>query len=416
VAKRYFPLFPNLEQLRHQAKDLLRAIRRGEGAALEDLAAHHPERVEPAAAKLADVQLALARSYGLPSWPRLVTACRMTDAIRRDDIATVRALVRQDPRLLHEDARGVKGNWGPPMSFAANLGKERIIAMLRGMGAEDVQFAFGRAVLRGKVDAARQLIAMGARPTPGDLVGTCEGQNADGLALLLELGVEPADEHGNRSAPISMLIGTYRRNSDSKHRCLEMCAERGVQLPDTPPMAVHRGRIDLLEALLARDPRMLDRTFTADEIYQPTVDHRADPSLMCTLTPPAGGTLLHLCVDCEEIEIARWLIAKGADVNAKSTVDADGFGGHTALFGCVVVMSLRSDDEFARLLLDSGADPNARASLRKRLVDAGEDENEYEFHNVTPLGWGEQFLERFHDPKYVNRAAMQLIAERGGHL
>ena len=79
------------------------------------------------------------------------------------------------------------------------------------------------------------------------------------------------------------------------------------------------------------------------------------------MTPPAGGTLLHLCVDCEEIEIARWLIAKGADVNAKATVDADGFGGHTALFGCVVVMSLRSDDAFARLLLDSGADPNARA-------------------------------------------------------
>ncbi len=36
----------------------------------------------------------------------------------------------------------------------------------------------------------------------------------------------------------------------------------------------------------------------------------------------------------------------------------------------------------------------------------------HEFHDVTPLGWGE----RFHDQKYVNRAAMQLIAERGGHL
>ncbi len=78
MAERHFPVSPNLEQLRHQAKDLLRAIRRGEAAALEDLATHHPERVEPAAAKLADAQLALARSYGLPSWPRLVLACRMT--------------------------------------------------------------------------------------------------------------------------------------------------------------------------------------------------------------------------------------------------------------------------------------------------------------------------------------------------
>jgi Ankyrin repeat len=412
LAKRFLPVFPNLEQLRHQAKDLLRAIRRGEAAALEDLAMHHPERVEPAAAKLADAQLALARSYGVPSWPRLVIACKMTSAIWHDDIDTVRTLVRKDPRLLHEDARGVKGNWGPPLSFAANLGRGRIIAMLRGMGAEDVQYAFGRAVLRGKIDAARQLIAMGARPLPGEVMGPCEGQNADGLALLLELGAELADEHGNRIAPVSMLIGTYCRNTESKHRCLEMCAERGIELPDTPPMAVHRGRIDLLEALLERDPRMLERRFTADEIYQPAAGHRADPSLVCTITPPAGGTLLHLAVDSEEIEIARWLIAKGADVNAKATVDADGFGGHTALFGCVGVMSLRSDDEFARLLLDSGADPNARASIRKRVVDAGEDETEHVFHDVTPLGWGEQF----HYQKYVNRAAMQLIAERGGHL
>lgn len=76
MAKRQLPVSPNLEQLRHQAKDLLRAIRRGEAAALEDLAAHHPERVEPATAKLADAQLALARSYGVPSWPRLVIACK----------------------------------------------------------------------------------------------------------------------------------------------------------------------------------------------------------------------------------------------------------------------------------------------------------------------------------------------------
>lgn len=412
MAKRYLPVFPNLEQLRHQAKDLLRAIRRGEAAALEDLATYHPERVERGAAKLADAQHVLARSYDLPSWPRLVIACRMTSAIGRDDIDTVRTLVRKHPQLLREHARGVNScNWGPPLSFAANLGRERIIEMLRAKGADDVQHAFGRACLQGQIGTAKQLHAMGARPTADDVMGCCETQDADGLTLLLDLGAELANERGERIAPVSMLLETYCRNTEGKHRCLEMCAERGVELPDTPAMAVHRGRIDLLEALLARDPRMLERTFTAEEMFQPAVGHRADPSKVCNMTPPAGGTLLHLCVDCEEIEIARWLIAKGADVNAKATVDADGFGGHTALFGCVAVMSLRSDDAFARLLLDSGADPNARASLRKRLVDADVDEEVHEFHNVTPLAWGEQF----HAQKYVNRAAMQLIAERGGH-
>jgi hypothetical protein len=412
LARRHFPVSPNLEQLRHQAKDLLRAIRRGEAAALEDLSAYHPERVEPAAAKLADAQLALARSYGLPSWPRLVIACKMTSAIWSDDIDTVRRLVRKHPQLLREHARGVEGcNWGPPLSYAANVGNERVIAMLRGMGAEDVQYAFGRAVLRGKVDAARQLVAMGARPLPGEVMGPCEGQNADGLELLLALGADLADEHGSRTAPVSMLLGTYCRNTESKHRCLDMCAAHGVELPDTAPMAVHRGRIDRLEALLERDPGLLDRRFSADEMYQPAVGYPADHSLMLNMTPPAGGTLLHLCVDCEEIEIARWLIAKGADVNVRATVDADGFGGHTALFGCVVVQSLKLDDEFARLLLDHGADPNVRTSLRKQLVGAGA-EDMHEFHDVTPLGWGEQF----HVQQFVNRAAMRLIAERGGHL
>ena len=413
MANRSLPVFPNLEQLRHQAKDLLRAIRRGEAAALEDLATHHPERIAPDTAKLADAQLALARSYGLPSWPRLVIACRMTSAIWRDDIDTVRTLLRKQPQLLHENANGEKAsNWGPPMSFAANLGRERIIAMLRGMGAEDVQHAFGRACLQGQIDTAKQLHAMGARVSQGDVMDCCETQNADGLELLLGLGADTVDEHGDRIAPVSMLLGTYCRNTDGKHRCLELCAERGAALPDTPPMAVHRGRIDLLDALLTRDPRMLDRTFTADDMYQPAIGHPADRSLMLNMTPPAGGTLLHLCVDSEEIEIARWLLDKGANVNARADVDVDGFGGHTALFGCMVTQSLRSDDAFARLLLDRGADPNVRTSLRKRLVDAGVDEDVHEFHDVTPLGWGEQF----HAQKFVNRSAMRLVAERGGHL
>ena len=149
MAKRHFPVFPNLEQLRHQAKDLLRAIRRGEAAALQDLATHHPERVEPDAAKLADAQLALARSYGVPSWPRLVIACRMT----RRDLARRhrhRARARAEASAAAERARERREGMqlGPPMSFAANLGRERIIAMLRGMGAEDVQSRWPRGACR----------------------------------------------------------------------------------------------------------------------------------------------------------------------------------------------------------------------------------------------------------------------------
>lgn len=53
-------------------------------------------------------------------------------------------------------------------------------------------------------------------------------------------------------------------------------------------------------------------------------------------TPLAGATLLHLCVDYDELDIARWLLDRGMDVDVKAMVDADGFGGHTALFSAVV--------------------------------------------------------------------------------
>src|SRR5438445_13817317 len=95
---RHLPVRPNLDQLKQQATDLLRAVKQSNPAAIAELRKHHPKTIAPAAAKLADAQAALARSYGLVSWPRLVTACRMTDAIWRGDADTVRQLVLKDPR------------------------------------------------------------------------------------------------------------------------------------------------------------------------------------------------------------------------------------------------------------------------------------------------------------------------------
>jgi ankyrin repeat protein len=427
---RHFPVRPNLDQLKYQAKDLLRAIRQGDPAALAELRKHHPGKtakaIDASAAKLADVKLAdaqaaLARSYGLPSWPRLVTACRMTDAIWRDDADSVRELVLKDPRLLHESARGVAdSNWGPPMSYAANVGQDGIIAMLREMGANDLQHAFDRACLQGQIETARRLHMMGARPTSGCVMGPCETLNPEGLALLFELGAELADEHGSRLAPVALILQTYCRGPQGKHRCLELVAERGIALPDTPPMAVHRGRIDLLEVHLRRDPLLLDRTFSHEEIYPPELGCSTDQSLALHGTPLAGTTLLHICVDFDEIDIARWLIEGGADVDARAEIDADGFGGHTPLFGCAVSQAYlcgrQRDPAFARLLLDHGADPNARASLRKQLRFVA-DESMHEYRDVTPLSWGE----RFHGlgspgHTWVSQPTMRLIAERGGRV
>jgi len=413
---RHFPVRPNLEQLRHQAKDLLHDLREGEARALQ-LWQQHRSGEAAAGAKLADAQYLLSRMYGIASWRRLVTACRLIDAIWRGSAEGVRELVRRDPKLLTESATGVpESNWGPPMTYAANIGQDAIIQMLHDVGAADLQHAFSRACLQGKIETARRLKAMGGRITPGIVMGPCETLHDSGLALQLELGAELVDEHGDRMAPIALLLETYCRNPNGKRGCFELAVAHGVELPDTPPMALHRGRIDLLEQHLRRDPQLPGRTFSHEEIYPPALGCHADHSYALNATPLDGTTLLHMCVDFDEIEIARWLIEHGADANGRAEVDADGFGGHTPLFGCVVSQAYlcgrQRDAELARLLLDHGADPNARASLRKQLRFVP-DETMHEYRDVTPLAWGERFHgQKYHD--WISRPAMQLIAERGG--
>ena len=342
---RHLPARPDLDQLRHQAKDLLRAIRRGDPSALADLATYHPDRLNPAHARgvtLADAQCALARSYAVPSWPRLVMACRLADAIWRDDLDGVRTLVERHPRLLREEVLfrgdGRPTNWGPPLTYAANLGRDRIIAMLHGLGATDLATALDRATLQGQLDTARTLHGLMGRPRPSaDLLdGAAYTLSATGTALLFELGVElRRDAHGRPLAPVDVVLETDSRKPAAKHAILELYARHGVALPDTPAMAVHRGRIDLLAVHLRGDPALLSRTLAHEDVYPPDLGCH-DEVLATHGTPLAGATLLHLAVDYDEWDVAEWLLARGMAVDARAAVDADGFGGHTALFATVV--------------------------------------------------------------------------------
>ena len=128
---RHLPVTPNLEQLKHQAKDLLRDIHAGDEKALAELKEFHPNPPSGADAKLADAQLVLARSYYASSWNRLVQAVELVTAIWDNDIKVVRDLVTANPHLIHEQALiRPDSNWGPPMSYAANIGRDEIIRML----------------------------------------------------------------------------------------------------------------------------------------------------------------------------------------------------------------------------------------------------------------------------------------------
>jgi hypothetical protein len=418
---RRLPVRPDLEQLQRQAKELLRAIHTGDADAIAELREHHPESIDPAAAKLADAQLALARSYQGSSWTRLVHAVRLADAIWRDDLDAVRALIAGNPALIHEDVLiRTDSNWGPPMTYAANLGRDRIIRFLHGHGATDLKSAAGRAVLQGKAETFRMILELAERPPvdTSSLAGPAYTLSVEGTAVIFMLGVRVDGPNGVDQNTMEHLLGTDSRNPAAKHRILELYVEHGFEPPDTPVMALHRGRVDLLEAHLARDPGLLTRTFDKTDVY-PLAPACVREPYTAQGTPVHGTTLLHLAAYFDELEIAEWLLDCGMDPDARAAVDGDGFGGYSALFSTVVSQhnfwvnygkGQADEARFTRLLLDRGADPNVRASLRQRREEGHGGGALREYPDVTPLGWGEQFTDRI----FVSRESLRLIEARGG--
>lgn len=425
LPERSLPVHPDLNQLKRQAKELLRDLRSGEAKALAEFEQFHPERITPTDAKLADAQFVLARAHGAVSWPRIVQCCQLIDAIWSDDIATVRKLVTRHPNLIHEDALprpdGQKSNWGPPMSYAANVGRDEIIKMLHDMGANDHAHAVGRAMLQGMIGTAKLIHELAGSPiAPEDALGGPAYTLSDtGTAFAFEIGARAIDDNGQRLAPVDVVLETDSRKPAAKHAILAMYEKHGLIYPDTAPMALHRGRIDLLEKHLKADPGVLNRQFAWEVVYPPEMGCH-DEVLATHGTSLKGATLLHICCDYDELEIAKWLISQGADVNAQASVDEDGFGGHTPLFSTVVSqpnfwMNYRRGGPkvapLTELLLAHGADPNVRASLRKKL-HPGYDPNDTlrEYRDVTALSWGR----RFHFKLLVSEPAMKLIEAAGG--
>ncbi len=415
TVSRGLPAQPHLDVPKREARELLAQWRARQSEALDRIRQRHPKfaaaneaAFASAKPRLADAQLVIAREYTYSTWADLKQRIasnpfshQLEVAIHRDDRAQVQQILRDHPHLLHLHVNGA--NWGPPMSYAANLGRLEMIREIADLGARDFQHAFDRALLQGKIETARWLHGRGAKLEPGIIMGACETLNPDGLRFLVELGAPFTNDRGDRLAPLALVLGTYCRNSARKHAVLDIFAQQGYVLPDTPIMALHRGQIDRLAAHLARDPALLARRFAATEIYPPELGCAQDRDGGMHWTPIAGGTLLHLAIDFHEHEIFEWLVARGADVNARAAVDAEGFGGHTPLFNCVVC-GLTRDPTMTRALLDRGASPALRANVRK-FLDWCEQPRWHEARDVTAREWGETFPER----GWVNTEAMQLL-------
>jgi ankyrin repeat protein len=163
--------------------------------------------------------------------------------------------------------------------------------------------------------------------------------------------------------------------------------------------ALYEGELDRARELLPRDEDL--SVFEAAAFGR--IDRLAailddDPSQASAFSLD-GFTALHLAVFAEELEAARLLIERGADVSVRSTsevarvpplgtaafvrsaslaalllgggadVDGQGEGGFTALH----TAAANGDEPLVRLLLEHGADPTIPNAAGKRPVELARD-------------------------------------------
>ncbi|HEY0868400.1 MAG TPA: ankyrin repeat domain-containing protein [Fimbriimonas sp.] len=183
---RALPERADVRQLRTQAKELLHRLQSADPEAVS-LAKTHDPLLDPASARLADAQRILARSYGHPSWPKLVESVEMPDLLDRFRRCIDELDAKTLDRLLREH-RSVRRRLNDPL-FAFDA--PALVTLAGREGAEAV---------------LRTLVAHGADPNARSQwwaggFGPLELAAASNRSVLVELGAEydvwSAAAHGN---------------------------------------------------------------------------------------------------------------------------------------------------------------------------------------------------------------------------
>jgi ankyrin repeat protein len=398
-APRPLPERPNLRHLKDQAKDLLKA---------------------GGADSLADAQFKTARLYGFRSWPKLKEHLDSLEeigqlklAIDGNDFEQVKSLMTRN-RELHRAPLGYGKNG--PLTWVAECrvpweapGRLRL-AMAEWMirnGSDVHQGGDGplmRAALFGqRIPMMELLLAHGADVNAEwngyfpIIFAPCETVEPKPIKWLLAHGANPNCARAERKYPgtaLDYVIGTYGRSAQLGE-CMDILIEAGgVTKYDAPPVLdLLRNRLDLLTKHLDADRALAHRRFLE-------LDFGTTGARQLTLR---GATLLHVAAEYGNLEAARLLLERGADVNVRAAVDEAGVGGQTPIFHAVTQF-YDGGLSMARFLVERGAD----LSLRVKLP--GYYERPGEVVECTPLGYAERFPGNEHKNEHKTVA---FLRERG---
>ncbi len=400
-ATRPLPDRPNLRHLKDQARDLLKT---------------------GAAASIADAQFKIARLYGFASWPKLKAHVdsleeigQLKQAIDTNDIDRVKTMMTRNP-ALHSAPLGY-GKDGP-LTWVAECRVPRespgparlaMAAWMLEHGSDVHQGGDGplmRAALGDRIPMMELLVSYGADVNAlwhghfPIIFSPCESLDPAALKWLLDHGANPnCRDHGyeisGHSYPgtaLDYLIASYARSPQRLSACIDiLLAAGGVTKYDVPGMLeLLRGRLDSLAEVIDADPGLVHKRFSELDCGQ-----TGGRNLLLQ-----GATLLHVAAEYGNPAAAALLLDRGADVNARATVDAAGVGGQTAIFHAAT----QFDDgglPVAQLLVERGAD----LAVRVRLP--GDYERPGEIVECTALG----YALLFGGPR--QRRTVTLLRERG---
>jgi ankyrin repeat protein len=228
----------------------------------------------------------------------------------------------------------------------------------------------------------------------------CESLDPAALKWLLDHGANPncrdrrqsAAGHPYPGTALDYIVASYARSPQRLSTCIDILLEAGGTTKYDAPAVLQllRGRLDSLAELIDADPALVNKRFSE-------LDCGMTGGRLLTLQ---GGTPLHVAAEYGNPAAVALLLDRGADVNARATVDEAGVGGHTAIFHAVT----QFDDgglPVTQLLVERGADLAVRVKL------PGDYERPGEIVECTALG----YALLFGGPP--QRRTVTLLRERG---
>ncbi len=301
----FLPQRPDLDQLRRQAKELLRAAGRGQSEASARL------RAVSAQMNLASAQLAIAREHGSASWPRLKIEIERRSILDSVDVPRLRALLKEHPELAVEPLR----NWCDHRGGADPL---NYVAMLR----YDTSTGVWRDIV-GTGAMARALLDAGALVdgNPGEvetpLMTAASYGDAEVARVLIDAGADLDAVAGPTSGGVPG--GTALRHAAvfGMNDVVDVLVTAGAK--DIVHAAAAGDLADLLTAETPQAERVAALRIAAEHAQLDVIEQLLAATTPVDAVDRDGSTALHEAAFSGQPDSVRLLLARGADPTRRDT-------------------------------------------------------------------------------------------------